>query len=91
MRCGPDRLSGCGRRLVPPDRVDQPIHRHDGVGAPEQECKHETLLCSTEVDHTPVVSCVNRTQDTKFHAMNATHVGIGRLVILRNTLDPAVG
>ena len=65
----PDVLDGVRRRLLPPQRVDQAVDRHDLVSMDEQHRQDEALLAPADLDCAArVVVHLERPEDPKVHA-----------------------
>ena len=45
-----DQVGGRRGRSLPPEAVDQPIRRNQGVRLERQECERRALLRSTEIE-----------------------------------------
>src|SRR3954452_3893442 len=60
-------LLGRCRRMVAPQRLNQPVVRHDLVRLQEQCCQKEPLLCASAGDWVAVLTDLERAEDAEVH------------------------
>ena len=72
---GLHRGDGRGRRLLPPQQVEQPVHRHDTPGLHHQDRQQHALQPRAEVEFTPVLVHPEGAQDSKVQTAVASHPG----------------
>jgi hypothetical protein len=63
-----ERGDGGSRRLVAPERVYQPVARHDCVRVQKQQRKQGALLRGSQREQVPAFGGLDRSQDAELRA-----------------------
>src|SRR5258706_10630933 len=72
------RLAGGRRRLVPPQRVDQPLARDGAVRLEQEPREQRALLLPAQLERAPVVDHLERAEETEVHLTSVPHDRLDR-------------